>query len=137
MSERILVTDAGFGPAPRALPPRLADYVPPGSAVLLANSDDPEALVAWFGDLAQIWVDFPGFADGRGFTLARRLRMAGYGGALYATGHVISEQYAMCRRVGFDAVVIDADLAARQPEALWLARADTWSAHHYQARLRA
>ena len=40
----------------------------------------------------------------------------------------------MARRSGFDEVEIDEALAARQPEAQWLARAD-WRAHDYQARL--
>ena len=42
----------------------------------------------------------------------------------------------MARRSGFDAVQINADLAARQPEDQWLARAD-WQAHDHRARLRA
>ena len=80
-------------------------------------------------------VDFPSFADGRGFTIARRLRLMGYGGRLRAAGHVISDQYAMARRAGFDEVEISDELAARQPEAEWLRRAD-WQAHDYQSRLR-
>ena len=78
---------------------------------------------------------FPGFADGRGFTIARQLRLMGYAGRLRAPGHVIADQYAMARRAGFDEVEIDDDLAARQPEDQWLFRAD-WRAHDYQARLR-
>ncbi|EKD60550.1 MAG: hypothetical protein ACD_54C00681G0002 [uncultured bacterium] len=42
----------------------------------------------------------------------------------------------MARRTGFDQVEIPDDLAARQPEAQWTARAD-WRAHDYQSRLRA
>ena len=66
---------------------------------------------------------------------ARQLRLAGYKGRLRAKGHVISDQYAMARRSGFDEVEISDDLATRQPEAEWLARAD-WQAHYYQARMR-
>ena len=62
------------------------------------------------------------------------LRQAGYG-RLRAHGHVIADQYAMARRVGFDEVEIGDDLAARQPEDQWLFRAD-WRAHDYQARMR-
>ena len=83
-----------------------------------------------------IRVDFPSFADGRGFTIARVLRLMGYDGRLRARGHVIADQYAMARRSGFDEVEIDDDLAARQPEDQWLARAD-WHKGDYQARLRA
>ena len=82
-----------------------------------------------------IRVDFPSFADGRGFTLAAQLRRFGFQGRLRARGHVIADQYAMARRVGFDEVEISDDLAARQPQDQWLARAD-WQAHDYQQRLR-
>ena len=81
-------------------------------------------------------ITFPAFSDGRGFTLARRLRVMGYSGRLRAQGHVIADQYAMARRCGFDEVEISADLAARQPEDQWQFRAD-WRTHDYQARLRA
>ena len=51
-----------------------------------------------------IRIDFPTFADGRGFTIAKALRRAGYRGRLRAHGHVLSDQYAMARRSGFDEV---------------------------------
>jgi uncharacterized protein (DUF934 family) len=82
-----------------------------------------------------IRVDFPSFADGRGFTIARQLRMRGFKGRLRAKGHVLSDQYAMARRSGFDEVEISDELAARQPQEDWQSRAN-WRDHHYQARLR-
>lgn len=117
----VIVTDTGFGP----------DEF--GGAVLDLGPDaepGPEMLGA-----EMIRVDFPSFADGRGFTIAGRLRLMGYQGRLRAKGHVLADQYAMARRVGFDEVEISDDLAARQPEGQWRARAD-WSAHDYQARMR-
>ena len=81
-----------------------------------------------------IRIAFPSFSDGRGFTLARRLRQAGYTGRLRAAGHVLADQYAMARRSGFDEVEITHDLARRQPEEQWLARA-RWQTHDYQSRL--
>lgn len=86
--------------------------------------------------VAMIRVAFPTVSDGRGFTLARRLRDRGYRGRLRAYGHLIADQYAMARRSGFDEVEIDEALAARQPEAQWRARAN-WRAHDYRSRLRA
>ena len=80
-------------------------------------------------------IDFPAFSDGRGFTLGRELRRLGFSGRLRAKGHVIADQYAMVRRSGFDEVEIASELAARQPEDQWLARAD-WREHDYQRRLR-
>jgi uncharacterized protein (DUF934 family) len=88
-----------------------------------------------FDRYQMIRIDFPSFADGRGFSIARALRRKGFTGRLRAKGHVIADQYAMARRSGFDEVEISDDLAARQPEGQWLARAD-WQAHDYQARLR-
>ena len=100
----------------------------------LAPDTDP-AEVPLAPSLAMIRVRFPGFADGRGFTIARQLRLRGYTGRLRAAGHVLADQYAMARRSGFDEVEIEDDLAARQPEEQWLDRAN-WRDHDYQARLR-
>lgn len=117
-----IVTDTGFGPDSFT-----------GSVLDLASDTDPATLGT--PDVAMIRIAFPGFSDGRGFTLARLLRLRGYRGRLRAQGHVIADQYAMARRAGFDEIEIDEALAQRQPEAQWLARAD-WRAHDYQARLR-
>lgn len=103
-------------------------------AVEIASDTRPEALPAVAG-AGMVVVAFPSFSDGRGFTLARHLRAAGYKGRLRARGHVIADQYAMARRSGFDEVEISDELAARQPAAQWLFRAD-WQAHDYQARMR-
>jgi uncharacterized protein (DUF934 family) len=96
----------------------------------------PSSLIGVLGQVALIRVRFPAFSDGRGFSHARDLRSFGYAGRLRAAGHLLADQYAMARRVGFDEVEIDETLAARQPEDQWLARAD-WRAHDYQSRLRA
>lgn len=133
----VIVTDTGFVPEhwTAGFTP-LAEAGPEARALDLPNTADPAALAGRLAGLAIIRIAFPAFNDGRGFTLARRLRMMGYAGRLRAAGHIIADQYAMARRVGFDEVEILADLAARQPEAQWLARAD-WRAHDHQSRLRA
>ena len=137
----VIVTDQGFAPDDWTAPfVSLADLAAndagPVVAVDLASDADPQALASRLDDIDLIRVDFPSFADGRGFTIARRLRLMGYHGRLRARGHVIADQYAMARRSGFDEVEIDEDLARRQPEGQWRARAE-WSAHDYQSRLRA
>ena len=133
----VIVTDSGFAPEDWAAPVvALADIAAHQGAVDLANTDDPTALQPYLADLRLIRVAFPAFNDGRAFTVARRLRMLGYTGRLRAKGHVIADQYAMVRRVGFDEVEISDDLAARQPSSQWAFRAN-WQDHHYQARLRA
>jgi len=108
---------------------------PPALAVDLDSDAEPEALKQHLSNIDMIRVDFPSFADGRGFTIARRLRLMGFHGRLRARGHVIADQYAMARRAGFDEVEISEDLATRQPEDQWQFRAD-WRAHDYQSRLR-
>ena len=133
----VIVTDSGFAAEDwTAGFVALADLGAHQGAVDLVNTDDPEALRDVLGDLRLIRVEFPAFNDGRAFTIARRLRLMGYKGRLRAKGHVIADQYAMTRRVGFDEVEISDDLAARQPAEQWAFRAD-WQAHDYQARLRA
>ncbi len=133
----ILVTDAGFSVATfPSTPVALADLAEHQGAIDLASTDDPAVLKDHFGNIGLIRVAFPSFSDGRGFTIARRLRMMGYQGRLRAMGHVIADQYAMARRTGFDEVEISDDLATRQPEAQWQYRAD-WTANDYQSRLRA
>lgn len=104
-------------------------------ALDLASDTDPADLAGSLEGVQFVRVDFPSFADGRGFTIARHLRLMGYKGRLRAKGHVISDQYAMARRCGFDEVEIDDDLAARQPEDQWLFRAK-WQDHDYQSRMR-
>ena len=99
------------------------------------NEAIPDRAEAPGGAVPQmIRVAFAKFSDGRGFTIARRLRRMGYIGRLRAAGHVIADQYAMARRSGFDEVEIEESLAQRQPEPQWLARAD-WRAHDHRSRL--
>jgi uncharacterized protein (DUF934 family) len=134
--DTVIVTDAGFAPAPPREIVALADLTDQ-TAVDLANTDDPVALVGRLDQLTLIRVAFPAFNDGRAFTIARRLRMLGYTGQLLALGPVIADQYAMLRRTGFDGAEIPAELATRQPAGQWQFRASNWHEHHYQAKLRA
>lgn len=133
----VIVTDAGFqkddwnGPVIQ-LAEAAADT--PLLAVDLPSDADPAEIAGRLKDIRMIRVDFPSFSDGRGFTLAKRLRMMGYEGRLRAYGHVIADQYAMARRSGFDEVEIPQELSERQPEDQWLRRAD-WRSHDYQSRL--
>ncbi|MDA5093908.1 DUF934 domain-containing protein [Aliiroseovarius sp. KMU-50] len=100
----------------------------------LPSDTDPGELGKLMLGVDAIRIDFPSFADGRGFSLARQLRNLGFQGLLRAAGHVISDQYAMARRSGFDEVEISDELAARQPEEEWVYRAD-WKAYDYRSRL--
>ena len=121
MSDFFLVRDDGFHPDDGAEP------------VVLAAGTDLATLGDYLGhDL--IAIEFPAMTDGRGFSLARLLREKGYKGRLRAVGALISDQYAMARRVGFDEVRITAALAQRQPQVQWLFRAD-WQDWDHRSRL--
>ena len=132
----VIVTDQGFTPDDFAgvfVP--LAANDAPAAALDLASDANPDDLEGKLDGVAAIRIDFPSFADGRGFTIAAQLRRLGFTGRLRARGHVIADQYAMARRSGFDEVEISDDLAARQPEDQWLFRAD-WKSNDYQARMK-
>lgn len=133
----VIVTDSGFAADDWALPiVALADLPgqPQATAAEAPADADPAALIAAADRLGLIVVRFAAYADGRGFTLGRRLRLAGYAGRLRAAGPLTADQYAMARRVGFDEVEIPDEIAARQPQDQWLFRAD-WQAHDYRSRL--
>ena len=78
-------------------------------------------LEPWLGRLALISIAFPSFGDGRGFSLARQLRLRGYTGALRAKGPVIADQFAFVLACGFSEIEIPDALAKRQPETTWRA----------------
>ncbi len=118
---KFLVRDDGFHPHDGTEPEALAPDTP---------LDD---LVGYL-DRELIALEFPAMTDGRGFSLARRLRELGYQGRLRAVGKLIADQYAMARRVGIDEVEIDEALAKRQPQEQWLARAD-WRDWDHRSRL--
>lgn len=130
----ILVTDTGFTKDDWNEPFITLDAANDASALDVPSDANPDD-IPLCGRLNMIRVDFPSSADGRGFSIAKQLRLRGFTGRLRAKGHVLADQYAMARRSGFDEVEISDDLAARQPEDQWLSRAN-WKEHNYQARLR-
>lgn len=72
--------------------------------VWLASDERPEALQDDVKKLTVIAVDFPRFADGRGYSIAYNLRARlGYNGELRAIGDVLRDQMFYMQRVGFDA----------------------------------
>lgn len=128
----IIVTDHGF--AHDDVDGTWSTTPGEGCGLHLTPDSDPESLRPHLDGLQAIRIAFPTFSDGRGFSLAARLRRMGYRGRLRAQGHIIADQYAMARRSGFDEVEIDAGLAARQPEQQWRARAE-WQSNDYRRRL--
>ncbi|MEL7199024.1 MAG: DUF934 domain-containing protein [Pseudomonadota bacterium] len=80
------------------------------TAVRIEPGDDARALLPFLDRLALVEVNFPSFADGRGYSAARILREAGYEGELRAVGDVLIDQLSHMRRCGFDAFAPDQKL---------------------------
>lgn len=88
----------------------LARGFPPG---LVVPGDTPAALVApWLGRVALVAIDFPKFSDGRGFSLANRLRdQFGYKGEIRAIGQLIADHAEFLLRAGVSSVELRDALA--------------------------
>lgn len=72
--------------------------------VWIASDERPEGLKNDVARLPVIAVDFPKFADGRGYSIAYNLRARlGYAGELRAIGDVLRDQLFYMQRVGFNA----------------------------------
>lgn len=106
----------------------------PSPGLEFGNSADPAAILEYLPAIDTIRIPFPDFTDGRGFSLASRLRQLGFKGRLRASGHLISDQYPQVRRSGFDEVEISEELARRQPEHLWKLP-EGWRSSGYQTRI--
>ncbi|MEM1382224.1 MAG: DUF934 domain-containing protein [Pseudomonadota bacterium] len=88
----------------------------------LPNDTEPAAVGPHFPALDLISIEFPSFADGRGFSIAARLRDLGFRGLLRAHGPLIADQFAYLLECGFDQVWLPPMVAERQPAEMWLAQ---------------
>ena len=84
-----------------------------------APEDTKEAIFA----AEEVHIPFASSADGRGFSLARRLRDFGYQGRVFAIGALVCDQYRHARQSGFDGVLLTAAQAQKMPEPFWLEQA--------------
>ncbi|GAA4643248.1 hypothetical protein GCM10023115_12080 [Pontixanthobacter gangjinensis] len=78
------------------------------TAVRIEPGDDARDLLPHLDRIALVEVNFPVYGDGRGYSAARILREAGYGGEIRAVGDVLVDQVGNMRRCGFDAFQPDA-----------------------------
>jgi uncharacterized protein (DUF934 family) len=60
-----------------------------------------------------------GFADGRGFSVARQLRLQGFSGAIEVIGDLLPDQLPMAVASGISAILIRAEHAERCDETQW------------------
>lgn len=82
------------------------DIVIEPEGFLADGSDLPigRKLALWLqqhGDAPAVGIRFPKFSDGRGFSVAARLREGGYAGELHAMGAISQDLVFHLRRVGF------------------------------------
>ncbi|MFD2236463.1 DUF934 domain-containing protein [Aureimonas populi] len=96
----------------------------------LPNDVPVSAAEPYIGQVDLIAIAFPGFSDGRGLSLARRLRRAGFSGTLRARGPLIADQFPEALACGFDEVELPEESAARQPVEQWLEARDSITAHY-------
>ena len=79
--------------------------------------------------MALVSIEFPSFADGRGFSLARGLRRRGYRGILRAFGPLIADQMRHALGCGFGEVETSETVIARQPISQWSAALQAITLH--------
>jgi len=78
--------------------------------IWLDSNQDPANIGDAVDSFAVIAVNFPKFADGRGYSIAALLRTRyGYTGELRAIGDVLRDQLFYMQRVGFNAFAVRAD----------------------------
>ncbi|HEX4869155.1 MAG TPA: DUF934 domain-containing protein [Moraxellaceae bacterium] len=83
---------------------------PHGRGVILAPDQFAESVADDLAHLDVIAIEFPAFADGRGYSTAALLRgRHGYKGELRAVGDVFKDTLFYQQRVGFNAFAVRAD----------------------------
>lgn len=76
------------------------------NAVQVSGDDPLEQLLPLAEQFAAIAVEFPVLRDGRGFSIARELRIAGFSGQIRAVGETSRDKLALLERCGFNAVYL-------------------------------
>ena len=138
-TQATIVRDDGFHADDAPAPVVPLDAATPDSMSINVPGEVDATALADHMHAPFLRIQFSGYADGRGFTLARQLRRLGYRGRLRAAGPLIADQYPLARKSGFDEVEPTPEILARQPEAQWTARAPkpAGPARDYQSRLAA
>ena len=81
----------------------------------VASSDQITQLL----DQQSVLLKVDGFADGRGFSVARQLRLQGFNGVIEVIGDLLPDQLPMAVAAGIDAILIRAEHAERCEESQW------------------
>ena len=73
-----------------------------------------------------------GFADGRGFSVARQLRLLGFAGVIEVIGDLLPDQLPMAAAAGVDAILIRTEHAERCEEGQWQKKSGDKARFGYQ-----
>ena len=82
----------------------------------VASSDQINQLL----DQQTVRLKVDGFADGRGFSVARQLRLQGFNGVIEIIGDLRSDQLPMAVASGIDSILITAEHGKRCEQTQWL-----------------
>ena len=81
--------------------------------LLFSPADRLEEVLPLLGRIAVVAIDFPKYADGRGFSHAARLVRAGFSGEIRAVGDVLIDEIPFMRRVGITAFEVKNETTRR------------------------
>jgi uncharacterized protein (DUF934 family) len=78
--------------------------------ICLNSDESPQLIEDSLKDIALVAINFPAFADGRGFSYGRELRdRHNYQGEIRAVGGFISDQLYFLRRCGFNSFALEGE----------------------------
>ena len=83
-------------------------------------------------DQPTVRLQVDGFADGRGFSVARQLRLLGFTGDIEVIGDLLPDQLPMATASGIDAILIRPDHARRCEESQWRRKSGDKTRFGYQ-----
>ena len=89
-------------------------------------------LITQLLDQPAVRLKVDGFSDGRGFSVARQLRLQGYTGAIEVLGDLLPDQLPMAVASGIDAILIRPDHARRCEESQWRRKSGDKARFNYQ-----
>jgi len=101
--------------------------------VIVPNNTLIEQITPHLNEVALIAIRFPGFADGRGFSIARSLRDRGFKGILRALGPLTVDQWDYAVACGFNEIDLPEASAERQSAAQFAKGLSAVSAHYQRS----
>lgn len=106
-------------------------------AVIIIHGDqEVETLKPWLDDITAVEIHFDTAHDGRGFSLAHRLKNIGFKGSIRGAGSLHVDQFPHAIRCGISSLNLTQEAALRMPEQYWVDTAASLNlTESYQTRL--